>query len=78
MKFVDPLLAGQRPEGRARDEHLAVVAAAVARLLDLLLHHADDQKRRAAEQDGLADGGRLAEDVLGELVADEDDAPLLE
>ena len=71
-EVVDPLLAGQSPERRARDEDLAVVAAAVARLLDLLLHHADDEKRRPAEEHGLSDRVGLSEDVVGELVADEE------
>src|SRR5262249_4561385 len=57
---------------------LLVVAAAVARVLDLPLEDADEEERRSAEHDGLADRvDALAEDVLGHLVAEEEDAPLL-
>ena len=46
----------ERAERRGGDEGLLVVAAAVARVLGLLLQHADDQERRPLEQHGLADG----------------------
>src|SRR5262249_52576196 len=64
-------------ERRPRHVGAAVVPAVVARVLDLFLKHADDEKRRASEEDGLADRGSLAEDLVGDLVAQKEDAALL-
>src|SRR5262249_23166641 len=77
-EVVDPLLAGDRTERRARDEALLVVATRVARVLDLLLENPDEQKWRAAEHDDPSDRLRvLAEHVLGHLPTEEEHAPLL-
>jgi hypothetical protein len=47
-----------------------------SRLLFLLLEDADDQERRAAEENRLSDRRGLAEDLLRDLVAQEEGPPL--
>src|SRR6202008_1493291 len=51
--------------------------AAVHAHLRFLLHHADDCVGRVVDQDCFPDGIRFAEDVGGQLVAEEDDAAAL-
>ena len=63
-EVVDVALAEERPEGRVGDEGLVLVAPAVARVLGLLLHDADDEEGHVVDHDRLADRVVLAEEVL--------------
>ncbi len=70
-------ISSKRSVGRRRDEHLLVVAAAVTRVLVFLQERTDDKEGRLIDGDRFSDRRRGAEDVFGQLVADEDRAPLL-
>ena len=56
---------------------MVAVGAAVDAHLRFLLHHADDGVRRVVDQQRFSDRLLVAEDVLGHLVAEEDDAAAL-
>ena len=53
------------------------VGAAVHPHLRLVLHHADDEVGRVVDEQRLADRLLVAEEVLGDLVAEEDHAAAL-
>jgi hypothetical protein len=78
-QMVHVTVAVDAPECGGRDDGAARVGAVVHAVLELLLHDADDRKRQVVEHHGLADRVIATEQLLGDLIAQEENAtPLVE
>ena len=73
-QVVDVAVTVNASEGRGRDDRPTRVGAIVHAVLELLLHDADDRVRQVIQRDGLANRLLAAEQLFGDLVAQEQDA----